>query len=234
MSKKLISTIENNNIYLNDDGSIEFTAKADIDADGSPWAYNPDNTGLDYNGNAKDGDKWVGILTDQNGKPIIQSPTDPAPGYYISTTSYQNIQFPVDNPNRYIDSSSIPFFVVPPIIISSVKPKVLGSKAQITYNDITIDAVVADIGPHSKLGELSIAAAKALGIPSSPKTGGVDKGVFYKLWPGETAVVSTIDVTNPIAIEPELTESNTIPIPIPVTNTKVTFLDQVWKWIKNH
>src|SRR5690348_9689562 len=50
-------------IYQTPDGSaVYFTGKMDVDADGSPHAYNADNTGLDSNKNGKDQNgNWVGV-----------------------------------------------------------------------------------------------------------------------------------------------------------------------------
>lgn len=79
------------------------------------------------------------------------------------------------------------YIVVPPAIINGVAGVILGCKARVSYQGLTTDAVVGDIGPHKKLGEISIATAKALNIPSSPLDGGVDSGVNYVLWPGVAA-----------------------------------------------
>ena len=91
------------------------------------------------------------------------------------------------------------YCVVPPQIIMGVPGIVLGCKGQITYQGTTISAVVGDIGPHSKLGEMSIAAAAALGIPSSPTTGGIEgqgPGVHYQLWPGVAADGYNLQASN--------------------------------------
>lgn len=225
----VIGTIKGHEIILNNDGSIQFDAGANIDGDGSPKCYGPNNIGLDFTANGGHPGNWWGVVTDNEGNPIIQGSNDPAPGYYVSTTSFQNIQFPLTDPRRYLDSSTVPFFVVPAVIINSVKPKVIGSKAQITYNGKTIDAIVGDSGPADSLGELSIAAALALGIPSSPKNGGVDSGVNYILWPGEIAVVNTIDGN----IEPPTEPITQTPIPVVVSQNKITFLNSIWKWFEN-
>lgn len=86
------------------------------------------------------------------------------------------------------------YIVVPPQIIKAVKGIVLGCRA-LVYNRINkkiTDAVVGDVGPHSKLGEASIATAAALGVPSSPTTGGDSSHVYeYCLWPGQPAVVGS-------------------------------------------
>ena len=84
------------------------------------------------------------------------------------------------------------YIVVPPAILRGVKPIVLGCQANVT--DIatgnTTDAVVGDVGPRRQIGEISIACAKALGIPASPTKGGVDEHRFlYVIVPGVAAVV---------------------------------------------
>jgi hypothetical protein len=87
------------------------------------------------------------------------------------------------------------YIVVPPAIIAGVGPIVLGSQAHVTntLNGKTCDAVVGDIGPHKKLGEISVACAEALDIPSSPVSGGVDDHVVeYVIEPGVPAEVNGV------------------------------------------
>jgi hypothetical protein len=50
-------------------------------------------------------------------------------------------------------------------------------------NNRSTAAIVADIGPKTKIGEGSMALAERLGIPNSPKKGGADGGVAYLLFP---------------------------------------------------
>ena len=45
-------------------------------------------------------------------------------------------------------------------------------------------AIVADQGPTTKIGEGSIALAKALGVNSSLRIGGTEHGIFYLIFPG--------------------------------------------------
>lgn len=91
---------------------------------------------------------------------------------------------------KSIDAETVPYVVVPPAIIRGVKGVVLGCQARVTdtRTNKSTPAVVADIGPKSKLGEISVACAKAIGIPSSPIDGGVSEHVIlYELWPGTAA-----------------------------------------------
>ena len=187
-------------IIEEDDGRVHFNGDMDIDADGAYRAYHPDNkSGLDNLANAHSGDNWYGVVT-VSGEPVIQGPDDPAPGFYVSATSLHLLQpdgtvYPRTNPLGYVDAESVPFIVVPPAIVEGVVDVVLGCKARITDTRTgkSVDCVVADTGPKTKTGEASIAAAKALGVPSSARTGGEEKPVFtYELWPGVPAEVNGV------------------------------------------
>lgn len=172
------------------------TADGDIDADGAYHAYHPQSQkGLDALANAGHPGNWWGIATDRNGKPFIQQPGDPAPGFYVSTTSYQWPDFARDNPRKYLDSESIPFIVVENYIRNRGKGVVLGCKARVTNlrNGRSVDCVVGDMGPLIKIGELSIAAAVAIGLNGNPRSGGVDDPILkYELWPDVPAIVNGV------------------------------------------
>ena len=182
----IIKNIHGINIYQNSDGSISYTTHAEVDGDGSPRCYAPISSGLsalDFlanAGNSKDG--WWGIVT-VNGTPYI----NPDTGYYVSTTSLQ-LEGKVTDQNRYINSETVPYIVVPSSIVKSVKGVILGCKALLTNIEtgVTISAVCADIGPD--VGELSMAAASQLGLPNSPKNGGTEKDIItYQIFPGVAA-----------------------------------------------
>ena len=112
-SLTLKATIETFNVYKhNSSAYILYKAKMAIDADGSPQAYGPNNSGLDWTANAGSPGNWWGVVTDVSGNPIIQGPSDPFPGLYVSTTSLVNSAFSTTNPLRYVNSSTIPFFVL--------------------------------------------------------------------------------------------------------------------------
>ena len=187
--KTIIATINGKQVIQDDNGSVSFFGEATVDADGSPRAYGPYGQGLDYLENAGHSGNWWGIVTDEEGYPVLQSEGDPAPGYYISTTSLRNPGFGKNDPRRYVDSEKIPFIVVPVIIARRVKGVVLGCRAEVQAAcGKTVQAVVADLGPATHLGELSIAAAKALGLNHDPKRGGSSSPDFkYTFWPGQAA-----------------------------------------------
>lgn len=91
-----------------------------------------------------------------------------------------------------IDASKVPFIVLPPEVIKAVTPMVLGCKCSATWRGVTVFGVVADIGPHYKLGEGSMEMLHRLGA-NSRWNGGIDEQeVTYRVWPGEPAVVDGI------------------------------------------
>jgi len=77
---------------------------------------------------------------------------------------------------------------------AKAKGVVIGCKASVSFKSKnkkkTIDAVVADVSGGNDIGELSIAAAKKLGIPDSPRHGGVDSGVSFEFWPDQPAIIN--------------------------------------------
>lgn len=171
-----------------DGKTILFTSGMTINADGSPRAYHPDNkSGLDYLANAGYPGNWWGIATNSRKQPIIQGPLDPAPGYYVSTTAYQNSGFAPYSTGRYLDSEKVRFVVIPGPVRKMIAPIFLGCRVEVEYRGKTVEAVCGDIGPSNHLGEGSIALARALKIPSNARKGGVAHGVTYTFFPGIAA-----------------------------------------------
>jgi hypothetical protein len=173
--------IDGINVYRKGNVITFQDADLSIDYDGAPNAYAPPGVGkpLDNLRNAGDGSKWWGIATDEAGKPLIQGPEDPYPGYYISTTA---LSWPgQDRTRRYVDSTQISYLALPKAF------KDLGAK----LGDFALvssratgrkrGAIWADIGPRAKLGEGSIQLARALGVES----GALRKsGIDVTLWAG--------------------------------------------------
>ncbi len=85
------------------------------------------------------------------------------------------------------------YIVVPPAIRNGVKGVVMGCLANVTNtgNGQHTAAVVGDVGPRKKLGEISCACASAIGLNPSPVDGGIDEhAIEYVIFPGVPAVVN--------------------------------------------
>ncbi len=149
---------------------------------------------LDYLANAGSGGDWYGVVT-ENGKPVVQKSWDPAPGAYVSATSYQHADRARTDPRAYVDANTVVYIVVPSHWRNQAKGVVLGCRATVldTKTGRVVEAGVFDFGPKKSLGEGSIACAKLFGIPSSPKNGGTEEKRFvYSFWPGIPAVVGGV------------------------------------------
>lgn len=176
---------------------VRFLADADIDADGAngqsgaPAAYVIGDKGTEHLANggltlegkiAKPWARDIFILGPDNQPKVFSG------GRLASTTWYHIPGVPLNDPAAYLDSETVPYIVVPPLIITETRGVVRGCRARITWRGKLIEAVVGDKGPRNRIGELSIAAARALGMPSSPRNGGVEtQEVLYELWPGTPA-----------------------------------------------
>jgi len=182
-------------------GEIRYEAGAEIDADGAGAAYalpGSGLTGLDYIANAltnpaeaKDPNinwqyppsGWAGIITNPDKTPFVQI-DGPYKGYCLSATALQDHNFSVYDYRRYVQADVIAYISIPPALEAlGVR---LGDAALVCDRDTakSIQAVVGDIGPRRKLGEVSIACANGINIYSSPKNGGVSRGVIVRIFPG--------------------------------------------------
>jgi hypothetical protein len=182
-NKTLVVSVGGKSVYkLNDKSAVFYRADLEVDADGSPKAYHPTNNkiALDYKAN---GYPWAIVFVGK--KPYIQGPNDPAPGFYVSKTSLEDIAKKATDPGRYVNSEEIPYIVLPPAVMKKASIK-KGDLAVVINkgNGKSSYAIFADVGPKSKIGEGSIALAKALGINKNPKTGGPHADVIYLVFPG--------------------------------------------------
>lgn len=144
---KILATIDNEQIKVDDNGWISFKAKFAVDTDGS------------------------GSL---HGDPCAQSDTS------------------LHLDGKALNADVDKYGVVPPAILLGVSGVVLGSqgRARNTKTGLASDFVVGDIGPRKKLGEGSVALARALGINPSPTSGGTDEHIVeWQIKPGVAAVV---------------------------------------------
>lgn len=168
-----------------------------VDADGSPRAYSPWGSGLPALDNLRnamhriDDDPhnpehgWVGIVTDPLGKPVIQGPGDPAPGYYVSPTALTDRSKGIGDPRRYVDASTVPYVTVPQVLLR--KGVMLGDVGLIACRGtgLSYPAIVGDVGPRP--GEGSVYLAERLGIPSNARNGGCERGVIFRIFLGTAA-----------------------------------------------
>jgi hypothetical protein len=193
----------------NKDGSYTTSpAGMMIDADGAngqtggvpvyaPKGFTP--APLDFLANAGGPGNWFGVVTDtgeNDGTPVKQAANDPAPGAYVSATSYRWPNRLRINPMAYVDAASVPYIVLPSHWRAEAIGVVLGCKAIVedTKTGKILEAAgVLDFGPRTKLGEASIACAKFFGVPSSPKDGGTsEKRFIYTFFPGIPAVIDGV------------------------------------------
>lgn len=99
----------------------------------------------------------------------------------------------VDSSGNPLDASTLPFIVIP---LPSTRFRYAdygiraGQIALVLYGGRMVFGIFGDAGPSAIIGEASFAMAEALGIPSSPSTGGVDSGVTYLVFTGATARVT--------------------------------------------
>lgn len=164
-------------------GAVLFTAGMQIDADGAPNAYGPRNSGLDYTTNAKNGRRWAGVVTDASGNPIVQR-SGRYRGLYVSQTSLYSDGARHTAPQAYVNASKVPYVALP-LEFTQQFGVALGDLvvAVNTTNGKRAYAIFADVGPNGKIGEGSIALARALGINADPRHGGVSGGISYLVFP---------------------------------------------------
>ena len=171
------------------DGAICWRSGLAVDADGGRHAYRVGGGGLDSLHNAMrdptDTDLvhpahgWAGIVVDAAGNPVAVG------DYYVSTTAMGDPAFGEADPRRYVDSETVAYLSIPPQL--EHQGVHLGDVGLALYRQTSCAAIIADVGPAGRLGEGSIALATALGLPCSPRDGGISYGVRYIIWPGSAA-----------------------------------------------
>ena len=93
------------------------THRMDVDVDGAPNAYGPPGKEtldilLDAHYLNRADKEIVGYLIDEHGRPILQGPNDPFPGYYISQTAFTDHENQNErDPRRYVDARNINYVV---------------------------------------------------------------------------------------------------------------------------
>jgi hypothetical protein len=191
---RLIATIRGIQV-LQDESTFRvfWTSGASVDSDGAngqngkPFSYRyPRDDGLDELGDAGwPNEAWTDVLyNDGSGHPLTDGN-----GNAYSKTSY--VVWPHRSvADRAVDAAAIPYVVINPYVRINAAGVVLGCRALVTFQGRSCESVVADVSGPNDIGEISVAAAEALGIDPSPRTGGIDSGVNFQLFPGTPAVVN--------------------------------------------
>lgn len=169
-----------------DGGPILFVSKMAVSADGAPNAYHPADRGTDKLSSGGVPGNWWAVATDDGstgGRPLLQRAKDPFPGYYISMTSLFDPKYSRSNPRRFVDARNVPYFVLPHNRTAGAE---LGDVGVVYYPESgrISAAIFADVGAPDAIGEGSIRLARNLGIDADPRSGGVDEGVVYVVFPG--------------------------------------------------
>lgn len=145
---------------------IKKMGKAKIDHDGSPLSYMPDGLGSDFleNGGLKSKEPW-GYIPD----------TANYLGGYVSKTFWQKHGSRDDDQSAYADSRRVPYVAMPPNYFAEggKKGDFVFLKNRTTRKEAW--AVVADLRASEGI-ELSVAAAKALGIEFGIRSGRMKNG----------------------------------------------------------
>lgn len=99
-----------------------------------------------------------------------------------------------DPEGKALNAYQVPFIVVPPVVCQRTVAKVLGSlvRAEHMVTGAVCDAVVGDIGPKRKIGELSPAAAKLLGLHLTAFNGESRHVIRYTIYVGRPATINGV------------------------------------------
>lgn len=191
-------------VYLdNKNGYIFYKADYDLDLDGHPRAYHPNNTGLLHNDNGgSNGVMSKSVVVYKGEKPYIQTNNDPAPGYYLSKTSLQLQGYAETDYRRYVNPDEVAYFVLPGGQFKKQGVKV--GDIGLVYNVLNKKhafAIYADSGPRTIIGEGSTLLATQLGIKNyidknGRVRGGLDSdNILYIVFPnsGKRAYISLTD-----------------------------------------
>jgi len=189
------------------------TDHAAADADGAPNAYHPDDVGkrctkdphvgLDCPANAgyPTEDWWPDVLVPdpQDSSKAFVQPDGPFKGFFVAMTSLRKPGGPKTDPTTYVDSTKVPYVVIPTgfeKLPNVAKQGDVGVAVHLKTGKLTT-FIVGDAGGGSKakLGEGSIALYAALGFPNAnPRTGGglPRDEIQYILFPGSRKAGSAI------------------------------------------
>jgi hypothetical protein len=164
----------------------------EIDADGAPNAYSPDNKGIDALANAEfPHGTWRSILVvdpQRPDRPFVQ-PDGKFKNFFVSMTTLQDLTRPVTDIHRYVDATQVPYLVFPGAFFAMKETGDFGDLGAVWQPRTGKESpfIVADKGPrNAPLGEVSVRLAENLGGHNvSPRHGtGAPGGPFvYVVFP---------------------------------------------------
>lgn len=125
----------------------------------------------------------VGWLTSPAGVPFVQTERDPAPGYYLSTTAFQDPSYPEADAHRYFDSAGAPGWVLPGHDLAKHGVE-LGDLAYVELGGVGIWCQAFDSGNSGHLLEISVDACHRLGLRDCARNGGATGGASITILPG--------------------------------------------------
>lgn len=177
-------------LVTSDGKTVSWTSGMEVDVDGAPNAYAPAGLGyitLDDLRNAGTPGDYYGLACDSNGKPYVQGPNDPYPGYFVSQNAVVNGSYPPSDPRRYMDASKVKYLAVPKQLIALGVRK--GDLLIASVGTMRAGAIVGDGEPSNHIGEGSFALHMALGY--DPRRAlphhylvGIDHGVHFTIFLG--------------------------------------------------
>lgn len=178
-----ISQVRNSRIWQGfNTPAMFFIARMHIDADGDPRAYGPPGSGAPETSANAPADV---LVSDPSAYDRLYHQGGVPGGFYVSKTSLEDHTKAVTDPQRYVDSSTIPYMVIPRRIpeLAHLRLGDLG----VVVNTISWSrcfAIFADIGPPSEIGEGSMALADAIHLSHDPQHGGIEeRKIAYLVFP---------------------------------------------------
>jgi hypothetical protein len=128
--------------------------------------------------------------------PCIQKASDPSPGFFVSTTAFENADFAKYDVERYVDANRISNIVAPSLGFLQGRWNVnAGNLALVVQRStgITVKTFVGDTGPSIRLGEGSVALVRKIqGSPASIARN-IPYPIEYFILPGPRITQSSHD-----------------------------------------
>jgi hypothetical protein len=194
MSHRLLCTVQNVDVFQDDDLRVHYTADLDDDIDGAREAYRLDNRrppALDdiHASAGYPNGSWYNVVVPDPSNP--SKPFVDTDGFCVSMTSYRRPGFAKTDRRSWVDAGRIPYAVPPGKVRQLCKGILLGCKARITRttDGKTIDCVCADFSGN-RIGEASDFACKFFDPHLSPSNGDSRRIYLYEFFPNTPAVIN--------------------------------------------